>query len=345
MSPRPILVPLAAVLAFAVFPAAAPAKARRHADLTVMTQNLYLGADVITLATAQNQSDEAQHASQLVATLNQTNFPLRAQAIAREIAAAKPDVISLQEVSEYHRGPDGVNDHVKDATTPVADWMTILQGELRKRGQHYKVAARQNYDDVETALAEGYDFRATWGEAVLVRTGKGARVSHVKGFSGTFKHQLDVPLADQVIHQTRGYAGIDAVVAGKHFRLLDPHAEAYSDAIATAEFKELLAGPAASKHRTTIIAGDYNSAPNRGGGYDAVIKAGYVDTGKKASTCCQDETVDNPASKLTQWIDHIVARPRVKVLSSRLVGNLASDRIGGLWPSDHAGVVAKLRLR
>src|SRR3954447_7282915 len=151
-----------------------------------MTRNLYLGADVITLATAQNETEEAQHASQLFATLNQTNFPLRAQAIAKEIATYKPDVLALQEVSSYHRGPDGVHDKTKNSTTPVADWMTILQGELKKRGQHYRIAARHTYDDVETALSEGYDLRSTWGEAVLVRTGKGTRVHNVKGFKGTF---------------------------------------------------------------------------------------------------------------------------------------------------------------
>jgi endonuclease/exonuclease/phosphatase family metal-dependent hydrolase len=347
MSPRCCFAAaLVAALAIGVPSAGATTKTRRN--LTVLTRNLYLGADVITLATATDEATEQQHASQLLATLTQTNFPVRSTAIAKEIATYRPDVVALQEVATYRRGPDGVHDHMKDATTPVADWMALLQSALKKRGQHYRVAAHQTYDDVETGVAEGYDIRSTWGEAVLVRTGKGARVSHVKGFSGTFTDQLTVTLPDQVVHQTRGYAGIDGVVGGKRFRLIDPHPEAYSGDITGKELTELVRTAAKSRKRQTIIAGDLNSGPaveGKTAGYKALTGAGFVDTGHSAFTCCQAEKLDNPVSQLDQWIDHIVARPRVKVLSSRVFGNRPADRISGLWPSDHAGVVAKIRLR
>src|SRR3954462_330729 len=338
----------AAALAASIFLAApAAASAARHANLTVMTRNLYLGADVITLAAATSEADEAQKASQLYATVRQTNFPLRAQAIAKEIATYKPDVLSLQEVSRYYRGPDGVHDKIRNATTPIFNWMTILQSELKKRGQHYRAVSQHTYDDVETALSEGYDARSIWGEAILVRTGRGARVHNIRPFKRTFSDQLTVTLQDQVVNQTRGYAGIDATVAGKRFRLIDPHPEAYSGDITAKEFGELLRTDAKSKKRQTIIAGDFNSGPDAEGkeaGYKELLDAGFMETGKPNKTCCQDEKLDNPASKLYQWIDHPVARPRVKVLSSRVVGNVPSTRTGGLWPSDHAGIVAKLRL-
>jgi endonuclease/exonuclease/phosphatase family metal-dependent hydrolase len=136
-------------------------------------------------------------------------------------------------------------------------------------------------------------------------------------------------------------------VGGKRFRLIDPHPEAYSGDITGKEFSELVRTAAKSRTRQTIIAGDFNSGPAVSGktaGYKAVIHAGFVDTGHSVFTCCQAEKLDNPVSKLDQWLDHIVARPRVKAVSSRVFGNRPSDRIGGLWPSDHAGVVATLRL-
>jgi hypothetical protein len=55
--------------------------------------------------------------------------------------------------------------------------------------------------------------------------------------------------------------------------------------------------------------------------------------------------VDNNPSTLKQWIDHIVVRPKAQVLKQLVVGNKLTDMIGGLWPSDHAGIVAKLRLK
>jgi endonuclease/exonuclease/phosphatase family metal-dependent hydrolase len=202
--------------------------------------------------------------------------------------------------------------------------------------------------DITVPSAEGYGLRLKLGNAVLVRTGAKARVSKVKPLSGDFADQLKVALPDQAVALTRGYAGLDGTVAGKRFRFLDPHAEAYSPAAANGQFKELLATAAKSRTLPTIIAGDFNSDPADPGddnAYNTVIAAGFVDTGKRVATCCQNETVDNPASELKTWIDHIVVRPRMKVLKSTVFGNTAAERIGGLWPSDHAGVVTTIRLR
>ena len=177
---------------------------------------------------------------------------------------------------------------------------------------------------------------------------KGSPVKFKKAVSGTFKSQLSVPLQDQTVKLARGYAGMDGVVGGKKFRFIDPHAEAYSDDAAKGQFEELLKTGAKNKKVTTIMAGDFNSDPTQQGSnagpYNTVIDGGFVDTGKFAKTCCQNELLDNTSSELKTWIDHIVARPKVKVLKSTVFGNKASDRIGDLWPSDHAGVVAKLRI-
>lgn len=319
-------------------------------DITVMSRNLYLGADIIKLASAKDLADEMAQAKALHATVDQTNFPLRAKAIAAEIARTTPDVIGLQEVARYFKGAPGVHDGIKDATTPLYDWLALLQKQITARGLHYKVASRQDEIDIEVPSDDGYDLRLTLGNAVLIRTGRAEHVKLVRGLKGVFTDQLSVPLADgQTVHLSRGWAGLDGTVAGKRFRFLAPHGEAYSDAITTKQFKELLRVAAKSRTTPTIIAGDFNSDPGasgaKAGGYKATIDAGFHDTATRQATCCQSETLTNPVSQLKQWIDHIVVRPRATVLSRRLVGNRAADRIGGLWPSDHAGVVARIRLR
>jgi endonuclease/exonuclease/phosphatase family metal-dependent hydrolase len=342
---------LAAILALLLVPAAAPAAtAKAKPDVTVMSRNLYLGADIIKLAAAPDVASEMAQAKALHATIDQTNFPLRAKAIAAEIAQTKPDVIGLQEVARYFKGADGVHDGVKDATTPLYDWLALLQKQIKAKGLSYKVASRQDEIDIEVPSDDGYDLRLTLGNAVLIRTGKAEKVKLVKGLKGVFSDQLAVPLKDgQTVKLNRGYAGLDGTVAGKRFRFLAPHGEAYSDAITTKQFKQLLKVAAKSRTTPTIIAGDFNSDPGasgaKAGGYKATIDAGFHDTSPRAHTCCQTETLTNSQSLLNQWIDHIVVRPRATVLSRRLVGNKASDRIGGLWPSDHAGVVARIRLR
>jgi hypothetical protein len=39
-----------------------------------------------------------------------------------------------------------------------------------------------------------------------------------------------------------------------------------------------------------------------------------------------------------------MSRPSLKTVRTKAVGNRTQDRISGLWPSDHAGTVATLRL-
>jgi endonuclease/exonuclease/phosphatase family metal-dependent hydrolase len=342
---RAALNALAVIAALLVPPAAQAATAKP--DLTVMSRNLYLGADIITLATAPDAPTEMQKVRQLHETVNKTNFAVRARAIAKEIATTRPDVVGLQEVARYYRGRSGVHDSVRNASIPIYDWVALLERQLKSRHLSYRVVSQQTELDVEVPSAEGYDLRLKLGNAVIVRSDRAARVKSLRGLRGTFKDQLSVKLPDQTIHLRRGYAGMAGVVAGRRFTFLDPHAEAYSADLAEKQFKELLGTAARSRTTPTIMAGDFNSDPREKGpsGYKAVIAAGFTDVSRRAGTCCQDELLTNPTSKLKTWIDHIVVRPAARVLRARLVGNRSSERIGGLWPSDHAGVVATIRLR
>jgi endonuclease/exonuclease/phosphatase family metal-dependent hydrolase len=343
---RHALATLAIATATAAAVPAASQAATARPDVTVMSRNLYLGADIIKLVDAKSVDEEMQQVAALHKTVDQTNFPVRAKAIAAEIKKSKPDIIGLQEVARFYRGEAGVHDNKNDADIVLYDFLKILQKEIKAKKLSYKVVSDQTELDVEVPSAEGYDLRLKLGNAVLLRTGSGVKFK--KALDGTFKSQLSVPLQDQTVKLQRGYAGMDGVVGGKKFRFIDPHAEAYSDDAAKGQFEELLKTGAKNKKLTTIMAGDFNSDPTQQGSnagpYNTVIDGGFIDTGKFAKTCCQNELLDNSTSELKTWIDHIVARPAVKVLKSTIIGNKASDRIGGLWPSDHAGVVAKLRI-
>ena len=51
----------------------------------------------------------------------------------------------------------------------------------------------------------------------------------------------------------------------------------------------------------------------------------------------------NPFPAFTQRLDLILLKGRFQIRDARLVGNRRADRAGsGLWPSDHAGIVATL---
>src|SRR3954471_17286888 len=345
-SPRRLLPLASAALALAV-PAAAHAAAAP--TVTVMSRNLYLGADIITAATAKDVPDLEQRATTLFETVQQTNFPVRAKAIAKEIAATHPDLVGLQEVADWRRTPDGVTDR-KDASIVVYDYLALLQKELRARHASYRPAVVQQELDLEVPTSQNYDVRLTMRDVILVRTGKGAKVHVAKALKGHYKHLLSVTLPIGPVTSTRGWTAVDATAGGRRLRFVNTHLEAYGGQIRDQQAKELLKGPLASKKRQAILVGDMNSAPTDTGDDALALKTlkagGLVDAFKKApKTDGQDEKLDNTTSQLKRYIDHIMSRPTLRTVRTRVVGDKASDRIGGLWPSDHAGTIATLRLR
>jgi hypothetical protein len=66
-------------------------------------------------------------------------------------------------------------------------------------------------------------------------------------------------------------------------------------------------------------------------------------------TCCQAEDLANRRSDLYERIDMIFSFTRPShVLNMKLLGNTMGDKTrppgnGGLWPSDHAALAAKLK--
>src|SRR4051794_33076305 len=339
----------AALIALLLLPAGAHA-ATTHRDVTVMSRNLYLGADIITAAVAKDRADLQQRATALFGVVQQTNFPVRAKALAKEIATNRPDLVGLQEVAQWRRTPDGVTNDAKDATVNVYDFLALLQSELKARGASYRAAVTQTEADFEVPTSQNFDIRLTMRDVILVRTGQAAKVKVRKAFKGHYKRNLEVTIPVGKIVSQRGWTAVDATSGGTSFRFVNTHLEAYGGEVRDKQAKELLAGPLASRKRGIILVGDLNSAATDTGAeglaYRSIRKAGFVDAFKKApKTSGQDEKLDNPTSKLQRYIDHIMSRPTLRTVRTRIVGSRASERIQSLWPSDHAGTIATLRLR
>jgi hypothetical protein len=71
------------------------------ADLRVMTQNLYLGGDLVSLAQVGTPEDFVTAAQAVLAQIAANNLPVRAEALAAEIAERRPDLVGLQEASDF----------------------------------------------------------------------------------------------------------------------------------------------------------------------------------------------------------------------------------------------------
>jgi endonuclease/exonuclease/phosphatase family metal-dependent hydrolase len=347
---------LLALAATMLLPSAAMAgstKKSKTTDVTFMSRNLYLGADIITLATATDRNDFEQKAAALFQTVQKTDFNSRAALIADELKKNKPDFVGLQEVALWRRGVDGVKDgSATPATQVVYDWLDILDAELKERKLKYRVVRKQTEFDFEGPTALGYDIRFTQQDAVLVRVHRDIKVKSPR--SDNFDAALAVPLNSigETANVKRGWVSVDATVRGAKFRFVNTHLEAYSEAIGLQQAQELTRGPLRASGQRVLV-GDMNSERNSDNSdpIDHLLDFGFDDTfftktRRDTKTCCQSETVDNAQSELRSRIDFVLAKPKVPVVKSLIVGNSPTIKTsGGLWPSDHAGVVSKLRLK
>jgi len=171
------------VLAFALL--VEPAAAAKP-QLTVMTRNVYLGGNIAGPIPAPNREEFERSASALWAAVRTTDFPARAKLLAREVKQRKPDVIGLQEVALWRRGPkDG---DATQATTVVYDFLKSLKGRL---GPGYKIASVQQEAELEAPIADGYDVRLTMRDVVIVRK----RVKVRRKLGANYRATLEVPTA------------------------------------------------------------------------------------------------------------------------------------------------------
>ena len=122
---------IAAVLLL-LLPGMAQAKDKR--ELRVMTRNLYLGSSLNSAVSAPDATAFLFAVAGIYSTVQFTDFPTRANAIADEIATHVPDIIGLQEVSNWTSFGPG-------AIAPSLDFLAILQQALADRGLAYSVAA------------------------------------------------------------------------------------------------------------------------------------------------------------------------------------------------------------
>ena len=282
------------------------------------------------------------------------DFPTRAKALAKEIAKNKPDIIGVQEATVWRRGTDGLKDgSATPAQQVIYDSTEELLKALRAAGAPYREAAGRDWFDFEAPTALNYDVRITQRDVILVRNKSKVKIK--KTFRGGFKDFLTVPTQAGAAAEKRGWVGLDGTLAKHKFRFVTTHLEAYSADMADNQMKELLksGGPLASKKTQSILVGDFNSAPERAtpttaapaataSAYYSAIDKGFRNPLPKRNTCCFAEDLHSTADKLETWIDHVLVRPKIKVVKSGIIG---TKQVGGLYPSDHAGITATLRLK
>lgn len=161
--------------------------------VTVMTRNLYLGGDITRpVRAARGKTGEVAlvalaHADvQLRRVVTKTDFGTRSRLLANEVAAARPDLLGLQEVALWRHGPLQLDQLGRPGATAVDDdFLQLLQAALTERGLGYDVVRVQPESDVEAPAFAGSmaqpgpaeDVRLTVSDAILVRRGSSVKVT------------------------------------------------------------------------------------------------------------------------------------------------------------------------
>jgi len=356
----------------AVFFVTMSAPAARAREITVMTRNLYLGADLAPVITAQTKEAFEAAAQKALAQIAASNFPERAVALAKEIAERKPHLVGLQEVYNFTlNGNNGL--------PPFRNHLVDLMTALSAQGANYRIAAVVRNIDLRVPLGEDL-VGVTDRDVILARTDVSTSVVPVAGtMCNASLDGCNYQVVARVVNlrgsvaMERGFVAVDvdSLAGNGPVRFVNTHLEARGTgpanplfpAIQAAQASELitiLAGMPNPLGAKIVIAGDINSSPRdqtRNVGpytivppYRQLTAAGYTDAwtlqpgNPPGYTCCQAGNLLNAESIINERIDVTFTSElpagKVKV---NIVGNDKADKTSsGLWPSDHAGVVTRM---
>ncbi len=312
--------------------------------LPVMTRNLYLGAELGPVIQAGDLPSFLAATTAVWAMVERNDFHARAQSLAREIAEERPALVGLQEAYTWWKNGVVQFDYVPElvaalarqgvkyrpvVSVPLFEFAApILTGDTVQMQDHLVILARE---DVTTANPEG----APYPDAVLL--------------------PLTV-MGNQVLVK-RGWATVDVKYRGEWLRFVTTHLEAYHPVPRVAQAQVLayqILPAVAALHGALpeVLVGDLNSHPGEEG--EAVLAGvGFADAWAAVFpeaaglTCCwlEDLTIGSPpAPPFYERIDYVLTRGAFQALDAEITGNDPSNRIGGLWPSDHGGLAAELRV-
>ena len=324
----------------------------KGSPLTLMTWNIYQGADLSPIFFATTPPEFFDAVGAAYNRVQATNFVERADSIADEIQETRPDLIGLQEVILL-RTQTPSDGPATPATNVSFDYLQILIDNLAQRGLIYEPIVVQTSTDIEvpgltsTGLV---DIRLTDRDVILARADRDFTLSNIHGAQFVAKLSLTTPFGSISIPHSWVSVDITFNKADKT-RIVSTHLEPLSSIIQGQQADELLNGPG-NTNLPVILIGDFNSNADGTGTptYSKLKDAGFIDAWNikekgNGFTCCQAKDLLNQDSSLDERIDLVLFRGNFEVKDIELVGNSQNDRtISGLWPSDHAGVVANLKL-
>jgi hypothetical protein len=258
----------------------AKGKGGQAGRLKVMTQNLYVGANLFKILNPDQPLPV--NAAEIFGDILVTDFAQRAESIADLVAEHEPHLIGLQEVSLIRtQCPSDIippGDPSPNAMDLYADYLAMLLAELAERGLAYEIAAVVENADVELPVANlgllecpfpFFDARLTDRDVTLRRSDVGVTFSYSDNFQGNLP--VPVPGGGEIVF-TRGYNIVDVDLNGRSYRFVNTHLEVsgnpaanFFQSVQAQELTQILnALPFIVGDEIVVVVGDLNSDPAEG---------------------------------------------------------------------------------
>lgn len=331
----------------------------------VYTQNVYLGGDTGPLFTLDftNISAVLAAANQFWGEVQSSNIPERTVEFVNEIDARRPHVIALQEVLRFVVLDGSFN------PTGGLDLLAEIEAEIAARGLPYETAVVQEATSSTLPLAfdpatGGISQWLNFTDRVVILRRSDVTVTDVD--QGLYAASLTLGPVELI----RGWARLTVDHGGTPYHFVATHLETQATGpLHDAQAFELQHSIVAGLEGVTIIAGDLNSdaaategTPSWTATYDNLMADGFTDVWKSAPprrgasgvTCCHAPDLQGDTA-MDERIDFVLVRSSDNragdwsqmrgLFRAEVVGDDSGDlTAGGLWPSDHAGISAALRI-
>ena len=327
--------------------------------LVVMTYNVNEGTDFLQVLGATNATQFLLGVGDIVTQVQGTNPPERMGAVAKQILAAGPTLVSLQEVDQWYLGTFNPLTQTCGTMSLEYDMLAELMAALAAQGGHYQVVL--NVPEITLPPTPGLIMPSTFlcasvtdNNVILARSDLNPLTFQLSNAqSGQFVAAVPFTTPFGTVPLTRSWVSVDVQFHASTFRLIGTHLESFVSPIRQAQGAELRTGPA-NTSLPVIVAMDSNAQAfplPQDPTYVDFIAAGYNDVWSEifpsdpGLTCCQNESDNNAVSELYQRIDLILTFGSIEGQNIALFGADPSTRTpDGLWPSDHAGVAAQVTI-
>ncbi|WP_157265266.1 hypothetical protein [Azohydromonas aeria] len=367
----------ATLLALAAVLAALPAPAQDRPagpdsgsapPLRLLTWDAGAGTTWTPLYFAVDVDSYVAGAGQVLREVRATRPQARMHALAAHIAEAAPEVAAVQALGRWSVGARSPGLHCGPMRLE-SDMLAALQHGLRQRGVPYRVAVQATQfalPPMPAQLAPGLRrcVQVTERNVILVRAdlprGRG-------GWHNPQSGRLDAPALPPTALAPRGTAQLGVWPGGRAWASVDVRWHGRLLRVVTAQLAhldpfmpherrfdgELLRAMAgASPLPVALALSSHGSAgPPPDAVYADFLAEGFRDAwtqarpGTGGATCCQAPSMDNAESLLSRRADLVWLRGAVRAVDAALLGAAPLRPDGaGLWPSDHAGVLATLKL-